>query len=100
MSGGTTALVVGGTKGIGREIARLLAGEGADVTIVGRDPTAGDEAARRIGARFVRADVSLQSEVRRFAVEFTARHDRLHHLVHTADVITRGRRDTAEGVEV
>jgi 3-oxoacyl-[acyl-carrier protein] reductase len=34
---GKVAVVTGGTRGIGREIARALVGEGADVVICGRD---------------------------------------------------------------
>ena len=94
------ALVVGGTRGIGREIARRLVQEGHEVTIVGRPGPVGSEAARDVGATFLPADISLLSEVRRVAAEVTARHDRLHHLVQTADVLKKARVDTAEGFEV
>ncbi|MGJ6126864.1 SDR family oxidoreductase [Mycolicibacterium sp. Y3] len=53
-----TALVTGGTAGIGLASARLLAEAGASVILTGRDPARGDAAAREIGARFVRADLS------------------------------------------
>ncbi|QNJ94020.1 SDR family oxidoreductase [Mycolicibacterium fluoranthenivorans] len=53
-----TALVTGGTAGIGLAAARLLAEAGASVMLTGRDPARGDAAAREIGARFVRADLS------------------------------------------
>lgn len=55
-----TALVTGGTAGIGLACARLLAREGASVVITGRDPHRGTAAAARIdrGARFVQADLS------------------------------------------
>ena len=39
------ALVTGGTAGIGRACAKLLAGEGASVVITGRDPERGKAAA-------------------------------------------------------
>ncbi len=53
-----TALVTGGTAGIGLASARLLAEAGASVILTGRDPARGDAAAREIGARFVRTDLS------------------------------------------
>ncbi|MFP1155360.1 SDR family NAD(P)-dependent oxidoreductase [Mycobacterium sherrisii] len=45
---GVTALVTGGTSGIGAETARVLAGAGARVTITGRNLDAGRAVAARI----------------------------------------------------
>lgn len=55
-----TAVITGGTSGIGLESARLLASEGANVIITGRDPARGTEAAGAIGAnaRYVQADMA------------------------------------------
>lgn len=55
-----TAVITGGTAGIGLESARLLASEGATVVISGRDRVRGEQAAAAIGAnaRFVRADMA------------------------------------------
>ncbi|TDL04166.1 SDR family oxidoreductase [Mycolicibacterium obuense] len=45
---GRAAVVVGGTRGIGRAVAALLADLGAGVVVNGRDPDAVDDAARAI----------------------------------------------------
>jgi NAD(P)-dependent dehydrogenase (short-subunit alcohol dehydrogenase family) len=55
-----TALVTGGTAGIGLACAELLAGAGASVVITGRDADRGRAVAARLGGqvRFVRADLA------------------------------------------
>lgn len=57
---GRTALVTGGTAGIGLEVARLLARGGADVVISGRDAERGQKAVAELGlgVRFVAADLA------------------------------------------
>lgn len=60
---GQTALVTGGTSGIGLESARLMAAEGAEVVIAGRDRERGEQAAADIGARFVPADLGHMDSV-------------------------------------
>lgn len=50
--GGKTALVFGGSKGLGRGTAEALAAEGTRLALVARDPTVLDETARTISERF------------------------------------------------
>lgn len=66
---GRTALVTGGTAGIGREVARLFAAAGADVVITGRGAERGEAAAAALGARvrFVAADLSDLASVHALA---------------------------------
>jgi NAD(P)-dependent dehydrogenase (short-subunit alcohol dehydrogenase family) len=55
-----TALITGGTAGIGLACARLLAREGGSVIVTGRDAERGKAAAAGIGGtvRFIQADLS------------------------------------------
>lgn len=103
---GKTVLVTGGTAGIGLVTARALAGKGAAVTIVGRNPQRGEQAARAIRAevpgaevRFERADLSLLDENRRLARIVAESADRLDVLVNNAGAIFSRRQVTADGLE-
>jgi NAD(P)-dependent dehydrogenase (short-subunit alcohol dehydrogenase family) len=60
-----TALITGGTAGIGLACAELLAGEGASVIITGRDAERGKAAAAGIdgSVRFIPADLSNAGSV-------------------------------------
>jgi NAD(P)-dependent dehydrogenase (short-subunit alcohol dehydrogenase family) len=67
---GRVAIVTGGNRGIGGATSRLLAREGAAVTVASRDQASGEAMAGAIregGGRavFVRADVSRRSDVDR-----------------------------------
>lgn len=44
-----TVVVVGGTRGLGREVAQFYADQGRDVVITGRDTAGADACAREIG---------------------------------------------------
>ncbi|MCX2715527.1 SDR family NAD(P)-dependent oxidoreductase [Mycolicibacterium sp. J2] len=66
---GKTALVTGGTSGIGLATAQRLADEGAYVFITGRDQTRLTEAADKIGAHGVRSDISKPEELDALAAE-------------------------------
>ena len=85
---GKTAVVTGGTRGIGLMIARGLLQAGASVTISSRKPDACASAAEllsQFGAvRAVAADLSRHDECRRLADEVLAETDRLDILVNNA----------------
>lgn len=61
---GKTALVFGGSRGLGRSIAAELAGEGVKVVIVARDPGRTEAAAAEIGALALPGDVSRPGDAR------------------------------------
>jgi len=98
---GKTALVTGGSKGIGRAVAQSLAAEGARVMICSRDKGTLERAAaeieRTIGGRatggrveIVSADLSAPAEVARVAKEAIARLGHLDILVNNAGAIKGG----------
>ena len=62
---GATALVTGGSSGIGRAIARSLVDAGTKVAVTGRDEKRLAETAQALGALAVRADVSNEADVLR-----------------------------------
>lgn len=102
---GRTVLVTGASGGIGRATAVGLAGMGAHVAIVGRDPGRVEGAAREIRAAgggevdaFV-ADLSSQTEVRRLAGEVLAALPRIEVLINNAGGCWDTRHVSADGLE-
>jgi 3-oxoacyl-[acyl-carrier protein] reductase len=65
----STALVTGGGRGIGESLARMLAGEGYEVTVTGRTRDQVERVAQEIGGRALLGDVSKREDVERWAQE-------------------------------
>lgn len=95
-----TAVVTGGTGGIGFHVAKQLQQKGFAVTVVGRDPGRGADAVAAIGgdSRFLRADLSSLDEVRALGVRLAAEGP-LHLLVNNVGGMWSTRWETADGIE-
>ena len=104
-----TALVTGGSSGVGEAICEGFAAAGARVHMLVRSRERGEAAVSRIASRLPGAreaieievcDLSDLSQVRQFAEAFQARGDRLDLLVHNAGVLPQERTRTADGIEL
>lgn len=81
------ALVTGGGRGIGLAIAESLAGEGMRLTIVGRDKGRLDEAAKKLNAVAISADVSDPKAIERAHQEAVEKNGPVDVLVNNAGVV-------------
>ena len=86
MSAKRIAVVTGGNRGIGLEVARQLAAKGLDVVLTSRDDAAGARAAEEIGARSHALDVANAESVAALASSL----DALDVLVNNAGVSLDG----------
>jgi 3-oxoacyl-[acyl-carrier protein] reductase len=82
----STALITGGTRGIGYAIAEMLVGAGARVAITGRDEALLKKAAASLGVLAVRADVASEEDVARTFREVLQAFGHLDILVNNAGV--------------
>jgi NAD(P)-dependent dehydrogenase (short-subunit alcohol dehydrogenase family) len=83
----TTTLITGGNRGIGFETARRLIEAGQTVWIGARDAERGQAAADRLGARFVRLDVTDDASVLAAAETIRAQAGHLDILVNNAGIL-------------
>ncbi len=82
----TTTLITGANKGLGRETARRLIGEGHRVWIGARDAAAGQRTADELGARLVALDVTDDASVAAAAATIEAEEGALDVLVNNAGI--------------
>ena len=81
---GATALVTGGSSGIGLAIAKTLTEAGSKVAITGRDEKRLSAAGKAIGAHSIHADVAKEADVFRSYRELFQIFDHLDILVNNA----------------
>jgi len=90
-----TALITGANKGIGREVARQLAGRGFHVFVGARNRAAGRKAADEIAKKggkvtFLEIDIADNESVTAAAREFVKTTDHLDVLVNNAGIMMDG----------
>jgi NAD(P)-dependent dehydrogenase (short-subunit alcohol dehydrogenase family) len=83
----TITFITGGNKGLGYETARRLAEAGQTVILGARDAERGQQAADRLGVRFVPVDVTDDASVRGAAADVEAHEGRLDILINNAGII-------------
>jgi NAD(P)-dependent dehydrogenase (short-subunit alcohol dehydrogenase family) len=81
-----SALVTGGSSGIGLAIASMLREEGYDLTLSARTLERLREAGARLGCTVVQADVSREEDCARLVAEHLERHGGMNVLVNSAGV--------------
>ena len=103
---GKNVLITGATSGIGLEAAVVLAGQGGNITIVGRDAARTAKSVAEIKSRSksekvdsLLCDFSDFDAIRRLAAEYSSSHDRLHVLVNNAGTVFDNRTILPNGIE-
>lgn len=94
---GQVAIVTGGSSGIGRAVALLLAEQGAHVLITGRN----EEALRAIAGQhpnldWIRADVGAPESAQRVVARAVERWGRIDRLINNAGIFTAGPIETIQ----
>jgi NAD(P)-dependent dehydrogenase (short-subunit alcohol dehydrogenase family) len=100
--GGQRFLVTGGNTGLGFETARALSKKGAEVVILCRDRTRGEEALRRLGSSrgaLELLDLGALASIRAFAERELAGSGKITGLVCNAGLMAIPEQKTADGFE-
>ena len=104
---GRTAVVTGANAGIGFEVARKLAGRGAQVVLACRDPARAEQAGARLRfadpharVALARVDLTSHASVRTAAAELRSAYPRLDLLINNAGVMEVPYERTEDGFEL
>lgn len=103
---GKTVLITGADGGIGREITRALARQGATLVMACIDVNDArpvcEEIAEESGNRAIammQLDLASLASIRQFATSFSEKYPQLHVLINNAGVYCAKRQETADGFE-
>lgn len=103
---GKTVVITGGTSGIGVVAAERLAGQGARLLLIARDPRRAaatlarlERIAPGLGHGVYEADLCRLSEMKRVAQEIAAAEPRIDVLINNAGALFNARRLTEDGLE-
>ena len=91
-----SALITGGSSGIGLAIGRMLREEGFALTLASRTPEKVEAAAAELGAHAIAADVSNAEDCARVVEEHVVREGGLDLLVNSAGIGIAGRVEDAQ----
>ena len=83
----TITFITGANKGLGFETARRLTELGQTVVLGARDPGRGQEAAAKLGLRFVPIDVTDDKSVAAAAADVAAHEGRVDTLINNAGIV-------------
>jgi NAD(P)-dependent dehydrogenase (short-subunit alcohol dehydrogenase family) len=102
---GKHIIITGATAGIGRSSALTLAGLGADLTLLSRNPGKAQALAREISGKggrqptLITMDMAQLQSVRQAARECLELHKPIHILLNNAGVVNTRRSETTDGFE-
>ncbi|HEY1162945.1 MAG TPA: SDR family oxidoreductase [Candidatus Dormibacteraeota bacterium] len=103
---GKVVMVTGANSGMGKEIALVLGGMGANLVMVCRDRARGEAARNDVMSatgnqevELLLADLSSQQSIRHMVQDFKAAHTQLHVLVNNAGMSLPTRHESADGIE-
>jgi NAD(P)-dependent dehydrogenase (short-subunit alcohol dehydrogenase family) len=100
-------VITGASSGLGREAAKQLAAEGAEIVMIVRDQTRGQHARSQIAEVatgktpvLLIADLSVQADIRRVAQQIKDRHDHIDILINNAANAFNHRELSPDGIEL
>jgi NAD(P)-dependent dehydrogenase (short-subunit alcohol dehydrogenase family) len=104
---GKVVVITGATSGIGLVAAERLAGMGARLVMVGRDPARGEEALHRLPKSgsgtphsIYYADLSKIADMKRVAREIATAEPQIDVLINNAGALFNSRQRTSDGLEM
>jgi retinol dehydrogenase 12 len=107
MMQGKTVVVTGGTSGIGEVAALNLAGQGARIVLIARDPARGEATLAKLREANPAAqhtahygDLSVIADMKRVAAAVAASETRIDVLINNAGAVFLARKVSADGLEM